>query len=47
MKSVPIESASGYTGYFRQRLDELKEKYPVIGDVRHMGLMRAVELVKK
>lgn len=33
-------------GYFRQRLDELKDKYPVIGDVRGMGLMQAVELVK-
>jgi 4-aminobutyrate aminotransferase-like enzyme len=33
-------------GYFHQRLDELKDKYPVIGDVRGMGLMQAVELVK-
>ena len=33
-------------GYFRQRLEELKEKYPVIGDVRGMGLMQALELVK-
>ena len=32
--------------YFRQRLEELKEKYPVIGDVRGMGLMQALELVK-
>src|SRR3989440_10689310 len=32
--------------YFRQRLEELKDKYPVIGDVRGMGLMQALELVK-
>ncbi len=32
--------------YFRQRLEELKAKYPVIGDVRGMGLMQALELVK-
>lgn len=32
--------------YLRQRLDELKEKYPVIGDVRGMGLMQGMELVK-
>jgi 4-aminobutyrate aminotransferase len=33
-------------GYFRARLEELKDKYPVIGDVRGMGLMQALELVK-
>lgn len=33
-------------GYFRQRLEELKEKYPLIGDVRGMGMMQALELVK-
>jgi 4-aminobutyrate aminotransferase-like enzyme len=32
--------------HFRARLEELKEKYRVIGDVRGMGLMQAVELVK-
>jgi len=32
--------------YLRERLDGLKEKYPVIGDVRGLGLMQAIELVK-
>ncbi len=33
-------------GYFRQGLEGLKEKYPLIGDVRGMGMMQALELVK-
>ncbi len=32
--------------YLREKLDELKEKYEVIGDVRGMGLMQGIELVK-
>ncbi|HEY2846714.1 MAG TPA: aspartate aminotransferase family protein, partial [Pyrinomonadaceae bacterium] len=32
--------------YFRERLDELKNKYQVIGDVRGLGLMQGIELVK-
>ncbi|MBL8150545.1 MAG: aspartate aminotransferase family protein [Blastocatellia bacterium] len=32
-------------GYLREKLEELKEKYPVIGDVRGMGLMQAIECV--
>ena len=32
--------------YLREKLEELKEKYPVIGDVRGMGLMQGIELVK-
>ncbi|MFH1135478.1 MAG: aminotransferase class III-fold pyridoxal phosphate-dependent enzyme [Pseudomonadota bacterium] len=32
--------------YFRSALLKLKDKYPVIGDVRGLGLMAAIELVK-
>jgi len=30
----------------RRRLDEMKEKYSIIGDVRGLGAMQAIELVK-
>lgn len=30
--------------YLRDKFNELKEKYPVIGDVRGMGLMQGIEL---
>ncbi len=33
-------------GYFRKKLEELQEKYPLIGEVRGMGMMQALELVK-
>ncbi|MEO6049927.1 MAG: aspartate aminotransferase family protein [Pyrinomonadaceae bacterium] len=32
--------------YLREKLEQLKEKYPIIGDVRGMGLMQGIELVK-
>lgn len=32
--------------YLRERLEELKEKHQIIGDVRGMGLMQGIELVK-
>jgi len=39
-------NAAKVGAYFREKLEELKAKYPVIGDVRGMGLMQALELVK-
>jgi 4-aminobutyrate aminotransferase-like enzyme len=39
-------NAAEVGAYFRQGLEGLKEKYSVIGDVRGLGLMQAVELVK-
>jgi 4-aminobutyrate aminotransferase len=39
-------NAAEVGAHFREGLEGLKEKYPVIGDVRGMGLMQAVELVK-
>jgi 4-aminobutyrate aminotransferase len=39
-------NAAEVGNYLRQRLEELKDKHPVIGDVRGLGLMQAIELVK-
>jgi 4-aminobutyrate aminotransferase len=39
-------NAATLGAYFRERLEELKAKYPVIGDVRGMGLMQGLELVR-
>ena len=39
-------NATKVGAYFREKLEELKAKYTVIGDVRGMGLMQALELVK-
>lgn len=40
------ENAHQVGSYFRRKLEELQQKYPLIGDVRGMGLMQALELVK-
>jgi 4-aminobutyrate aminotransferase len=41
-----LQNAHTVGAYLRQNLEGLKEKYPLIGDVRGMGLMQALELVK-
>ena len=41
-----MDNATEVGGHFRARLDQLKEKHRVIGDVRGMGLMQGLELVK-
>jgi 4-aminobutyrate aminotransferase-like enzyme len=41
-----LENAHTVGNYFRGKLEVLQSKYPLIGDVRGMGLMQALELVK-
>ena len=41
-----LENSHAVGGYFRGKLEELQQKYPVIGDVRGKGLMLGLELVK-
>jgi 4-aminobutyrate aminotransferase len=41
-----MDNAYTVGNHFRAGLESLKEKYPVIGDVRGMGLMQALELVR-
>ena len=41
-----MDNADTVGRYFRQGLEGLKEKFPIIGDVRGLGLMQAIELVK-
>jgi 4-aminobutyrate aminotransferase len=41
-----MDNAHEVGAHFRERLEALKEKYAVIGDVRGMGLMQGIELVK-
>ena len=44
-ENLAVNAAEAGT-YLRQHLEHLKQKYPLIGDVRGMGLMQALELVR-
>lgn len=41
-----VENSAEVGSYFKKRLEELKEKYSSIGDVRGIGLMLAIDFVK-
>jgi 4-aminobutyrate aminotransferase len=41
-----MDNAADVGGYFRQALEALQDKHDLIGDVRGMGLMQALEFVK-
>jgi len=41
-----LENCDMVGRYFRGKLEELQQKHPLIGDVRGMGLMQGLELVK-
>ncbi len=41
-----LENTHAVGGYLRKKLEDLKEKYLLIGDVRGMGMMQALELVR-
>lgn len=41
-----MDNAATVGGYYRDGLESLKEKHDLIGDVRGMGLLQAIELVK-
>jgi 4-aminobutyrate aminotransferase-like enzyme len=41
-----MDNAHEMGAHFRAGLDALKEKHSIIGDVRGMGLMQGIELVK-
>jgi 4-aminobutyrate aminotransferase len=41
-----LENTHVVGSYLRKKLEELQQKYPLIGDVRGMGMMQALELVK-
>ena len=42
-----VSNAQVVGGYLREKLEDLKDKYPLVGDVRGMGLIQGVELVRE
>jgi 4-aminobutyrate aminotransferase len=44
-ENVPARAAR-LGGRLRERLQQMKEKHPLVGDVRGLGLMQAIELVR-
>jgi 4-aminobutyrate aminotransferase-like enzyme len=40
-----LENSATVGAYFRAKLEELQQKFPIIGDVRGKGLMQGMELV--
>lgn len=41
-----MDNAAEVGAYLRGKLEEFRAKYPIVGDVRGMGLMQAMELVE-
>ena len=46
LKNQLDKNAEKMGNYMKKRFKELAEKYPVIGDIRGLGLMIGIELVK-
>ena len=42
-----VKNAEKMGYYLRERLEELKERFPAIGDVRGLGLIQGIEVVKE
>jgi 4-aminobutyrate aminotransferase-like enzyme len=45
-KKKLVQNAEKMGWYLREQLDGLKERYPIIGEVRGMGLIQGIEIVK-